>query len=78
MKEKQRFYNPLAYSEEMMDRSAPRLSRVRPGGHQLRPEVVSHHQRQRILAAAVALIAERGYRRVTVADIVKRANIRLE
>lgn len=57
-----------------MDRSSPsRPQRVQPGGHQLRREVVVHHQRQRILAAAVDLVAERGYRAVTVADIVKRA-----
>ncbi len=59
-----------------MERSSPsQPSRVQPGGHQLRREVVVHHQRERILAAAVELIAERGYRAVTVADIVKRAAI---
>jgi AcrR family transcriptional regulator len=49
--------------------------RARPGGYQLRPEVVVHHRRERILAAAVELIAERGYRATTVADIVKRAGV---
>lgn len=48
---------------------------MRPGGHPLRPEVVAHHQRQRILAAAAEVFAERGYRRVSVADIVKAAAI---
>lgn len=57
-----------------MDPSSPsRPQRVPPGGHQLRREVVVHHQRRRILTAAVDLVAERGYRAVTVADIVKRA-----
>jgi AcrR family transcriptional regulator len=57
-----------------MDSSSPsRPQRVQPGGHQLRREVIVHHQRERILKAAVELIAERGYRSVTVADIVKRA-----
>jgi AcrR family transcriptional regulator len=37
--------------------------------------VVVHHQRERILAAALAEIAERGYRAVSVGDIVKRAAI---
>jgi AcrR family transcriptional regulator len=37
--------------------------------------VVVHHQRERILSAAVALIAERGYRAVSVSDIVKGAAI---
>lgn len=34
-----------------------------------------HHQRQRIIAAAGRVIAERGYRQVSVADIVKAAAI---
>jgi AcrR family transcriptional regulator len=37
--------------------------------------VVVHHRRQRILAGAAMVIAERGYRQVTVADIVKSAAI---
>jgi AcrR family transcriptional regulator len=49
--------------------------RARPGGHQLRPEVLAHHQRQRILAGAAEAIASRGYRQATVADIVKSAAI---
>jgi AcrR family transcriptional regulator len=48
---------------------------VRPGGHPLRPEVVAHHQRQRILAGAARAFAEQGYRQVSVADIVKAAAI---
>jgi AcrR family transcriptional regulator len=59
-----------------MERSSPsRPPRTRPGGHQLRREVVVHHQRERILTAVAELVAERGYRAVTVADIVKRAAI---
>jgi AcrR family transcriptional regulator len=49
------------------------LSQVKPGGHELRREVVVHHQRERILAAVVELVSERGYRGVSVAAIVKRA-----
>lgn len=49
--------------------------RPRPGGHQLRPEVIAHHQRRRILAGAAQAIAGRGYRQTTVADIVKSAAI---
>jgi AcrR family transcriptional regulator len=48
---------------------------VRPGGHQLRPEVVVHHQRQRILAGAAHAVSERGYRETSVADIVKSAAV---
>jgi AcrR family transcriptional regulator len=49
--------------------------RAQPGGHSLRREVVAHHQRQRILAGAAKVFAERGYRQVSVADIVKAAAI---
>ena len=48
---------------------------VRPGGHPLRPEVVAHHQRQRILTGAAKAFAELGYRQTSVADIVKSAAI---
>jgi AcrR family transcriptional regulator len=41
----------------------------------LRPEVVAHHQRQRILTGAAKVFSERGYRQVSVADIVKAAAI---
>jgi AcrR family transcriptional regulator len=49
--------------------------RPRPGGHQLRPEVLAHHQRRRILEGAARAIAASGYRQTTVADIVKSAAI---
>jgi AcrR family transcriptional regulator len=58
-----------------MNGSLSQLSNARPGGHRLRPEVVAYHQRERILAAVVELVAERGYRAVTVADIVKRGKV---
>jgi AcrR family transcriptional regulator len=48
---------------------------ARPGAHQLRREVVDHHRRDRILTAAVELIAERGYRATRVVDILKRAGV---
>jgi AcrR family transcriptional regulator len=49
--------------------------RAQPGGHPLRPEVVAHHQRRRILVGAAKVFAERGYRQTSVADIVKAAAI---
>jgi AcrR family transcriptional regulator len=49
--------------------------RPRPGGHELRPEVLEHHQRERILTGAAAAIAKQGYRKTSVADIVKAARI---
>jgi len=48
---------------------------ARPGGHPLRPEVLAHHQRQRILDGAARAISERGYRETSVADIVKSAAV---
>ena len=54
---------------------ARRGRRAQPGGHPLRREVVTHHQRQRILAGAAKVFAERGYRQASVADIVKAAAI---
>lgn len=48
---------------------------AQPGGHPLREEVVAHHRRQRILDGAAQVIARRGYRNVSVADIVKSAAI---
>ena len=55
-----------------MDGSPTSPSAARPGGHRLRPEVVAHHQRERILTAVVEVVAERGYRATTVTEIVKR------
>jgi AcrR family transcriptional regulator len=48
---------------------------AQPGGHPLRREVVAHHQRQRILAGAVKVFAQLGYRQASVADVVKAAAI---
>lgn len=49
--------------------------RAKPGGHSLRPEVLAHHQRQRILTGAAGVFAKDGYRAVTVSDIVRAAAI---
>jgi AcrR family transcriptional regulator len=49
--------------------------RARPGGHPLSAEVVARFQRERILNGAAKIIARRGYRQVTVADIVRSAAI---
>jgi len=46
-----------------------------PGGQQLPREFIAQHQRARIVAALAREISEKGYRAVTVADIVKRAGI---
>ncbi len=51
------------------------FSQIKPGAHKLRREVVVNRQRERIIDAAVELIAERGYRAVSVAAIVKQAGV---
>lgn len=45
------------------------------GTHGFTPEQVAHSQRERILAAVVELVSERGYPPVTVADITKLAHV---
>ena len=46
-----------------------------PGKHQLPREFIAQHQRARIIAALAEETVEKGYRAVTVADIVRRAGI---
>ena len=46
-----------------------------PGRQQLSREFVAQHQRARIISALAQEIVSRGYRGVTVADIVRRAGI---
>lgn len=58
-----------------MEAPLSQLGKLDPGGHELRREVVLHHQRRRILDAVVELVAERGYRGVSVAAIIKRAGV---
>lgn len=45
------------------------------GGHDLSPEEVAAVQRARILDAAVAVAAERGYPAMTVADVTRAAQV---
>jgi AcrR family transcriptional regulator len=46
-----------------------------PGRQQLSREFIAQHQRARIIQALALEVSEKGYRAVTVADIVKRAGI---
>jgi AcrR family transcriptional regulator len=50
-------------------------TRPLPGRQVLPREFIAQHQRARIVAALAEETAEKGYRAVTVADIVKRAGI---
>ncbi len=56
---------------------AQRQSTMRPppGRQQLSREFIAEHQRARIIAALAQEVAEKGYRAVTVADVVRRAGI---
>jgi len=46
-----------------------------PGRHELSSEFVTQHQRSRIIRGLADEIADRSYRDVTVADIVRRAGV---
>ncbi len=58
----------------MADRT-PQAARVLPGKHSLSREFIVEHQRARIIAALAEETVEKGYRAVTVSDIVRRAGI---
>lgn len=55
----------------------PRRERWRPprGRHRLPAEVVARSQRERLLDAAVNVVAEKGYGATTVADLTKEAGV---
>jgi AcrR family transcriptional regulator len=55
-------------------KNAPTM-RPLPGRHPLSREFIAQHQRARITLALAEEIEEKGYRAVTVADIVRRAGI---
>jgi AcrR family transcriptional regulator len=56
---------------------AGRGARWRPprGRHRLPPEVVARSQRERLLEAAVTVVASKGYAAVTVGDLTKVAGV---
>ena len=56
----------------MASKSTPRPL---PGRQQLSREFIAQHQRARIVNALALEVSEKGYRNVTVADVVKRAGI---
>jgi AcrR family transcriptional regulator len=55
--------------------AAKSTPRPLPGRHPLPREFIARHQRARIVNALALEVSEKGYRAVTVADIVKRAGI---
>lgn len=52
-----------------------RLSRLPPGRHGLPREFVIQNQRERLVAGAIAAVAEKGYRDTTVTDIAAAASM---
>ena len=48
---------------------------VPTGRHGLPPDIVAIHQRERILAAMIELVAKRGYRGTSIEHIVKTARV---
>jgi AcrR family transcriptional regulator len=55
--------------------STPQAARALPGRHTLSREFIVEHQRARIVAALADETVEKGFRAVTVSDIVRRAGI---
>jgi Bacterial regulatory proteins, tetR family len=50
-------------------------SRKLAPGYRLPPESVARNQRWRLMAAMVAAVAERGYERTTVGDVVELSGV---
>lgn len=58
-----------------MAQRVTQVRRPRPGQHALPREFIAQHQRARIVAALAEEAVDKGYRAVTVADVVRRAGI---
>ncbi len=58
-----------------MAEQVPPAIRLPPGRHPLPKEFIARHQRARIISALTEETVEKGYRAVTVADVVRRAGI---
>jgi AcrR family transcriptional regulator len=56
--------------------SLPEHLQAKPAGrHRLAPEVRAEHQRERVLDAAIAVFAERGYHGTTIDNVVAAAKV---
>lgn len=49
--------------------------RIKPGPNGMGPRVVASHQRARIYSSLGAVLARRGYRAATVADVLRLAGV---
>lgn len=66
---------PALAPEEHSDRPPARPGGLPSGRHELSREFVAEHQRERIVQAMAATLAERGHSGLTVAEIARRAGI---
>ncbi len=60
---------------EPEDAPEPAALRLPPGRHGIPADLVRSHQRQRLLAAAAAALAEQGYGRLTAARVTELAGV---
>jgi AcrR family transcriptional regulator len=65
----------VSQSGQDRDAGRERLSRLPPGRHGLPREFVIQNQRERLVAGAIAAVAEKGYRDTTVTDIAAAASM---
>lgn len=57
------------------DPKNPPLTQLPPGRHGLPRELVRRNQRERLIAGATKAVAERGFAKVTVSDIIRHARV---
>jgi AcrR family transcriptional regulator len=69
-----RLISGAALAEPDAVEAAP-LPRLSPGRHGIPADLVRAHQRQRLLAAAAAALAEQGYGRLTAARVTELAGV---
>lgn len=60
---------------DMRPAELPPLGPLPSGRHRYAPEQVAHHQRERLIAGLVALVAERGYAATTIGQIAAAAHV---
>src|SRR5215831_14753582 len=51
------------------------VEKLRSGHHGLSPEYVAQNQRERLLDAMVAAVADKGYADTTVAEVLRRSSV---
>lgn len=62
-------------AKRSVDGPSPAPDRLQGGRHGLPADLVSQHQRQRLLEAMVSVAAEHGYQELSVADVLRAAGV---